>query len=112
MSILLLQLLGRPTFYSLHQVGRTQGRGRGSEHVHVILADVSLFDPDIQAETRLTDQFSCSMGDLALQNMVAVLCHLYQMVLDLVDFVRPAPVLAHFLSGEARSPWKTSLPRR
>jgi hypothetical protein len=43
----------------------------------MILADVPALDPNIQAEARLTDQFSRPMGNLPLQNVVSVLCHPY-----------------------------------
>jgi hypothetical protein len=69
-------------------------------------------DPNIQTEVRLTDQLLSPMGDLPFQHMVSISYHPYQMVLDLVDGVRPASVTAHQCSGEARSPWKTSLTRR
>ena len=111
MRKLLLQFaLGRPTFHFFHQLGWTQrGRTRG-ENVHVVLANVSLLDPHVQPETRLTDHLPGPIGHLSLQYVISVFGHPYQMIFDIVDRVRSAPVAVHF--WEARSLCKNSLPIR
>jgi len=102
----------QPTFYLLHQIGGAYGRRSRPEYVHMILAGAALFDPNIQTEACLPDQLPRSMGNLALQHVVPIFRHPYQVILDLVNRVRPASISARVLSGEARSLCRNSLPRR
>ena len=77
----------------------------------MVFGDVPFLDPNVQAEPCLADQLPRPMGDLPLQNVISILGHPYQMILDFVNRVRSASVSAHPYVGEVRSPWKTSLPK-
>lgn len=110
MGKLLLQAARRPPFYLLHQAGWAHGWRSRSEHVHVILAHLPFFDPNIQTETRLSDRLQCSMDNLPFQNVKSVLYHLYQVVLDLIDRMESVPVWTHRDWGEVRLPWRARSP--
>jgi hypothetical protein len=65
--------------------------------VHMVFAHMTLQDGYVASFAHLADQLPGAQGHITLQNVVAVFCHPYKMVLDFID--RMWPFLGFFAHG-------------
>ena len=70
---LLLHLAGRSTLDLLHQLRWTDRRRTRHQYMHVVLANMTLHDSNIQRLTLLTDQLSDATRHLPGQYMIPIL---------------------------------------
>jgi hypothetical protein len=68
----------------------------------MILAHLSLQNPNLAARTRLADQFTHTFRNFALQHRIAILRAPDQMILDVVYSVRTCAILSHNASFSNR----------
>jgi len=61
--------------------------------MYMILADNTAYDSDFKRITGLTDQFSQSQGNIALQNPVSVFCHPYEVISDIKNCMTSISVI-------------------
>ena len=84
---LLLKNAGWSALDFLHELTGWQMRRNRNEQIDMISAHITFLDQQFQLKADLSDDLTSSDFNLSCQNMIAILCHPYKMILDNVHCV-------------------------
>ena len=94
---LILQLARRDAFQVLHHLRWTERRWTGNHQVDVVNTHMPFHNCDFTTHTDLTQNVARSLSDFSAQDVVAIFGHPDQVILNVVDRMRPFAIFRHGL---------------
>jgi hypothetical protein len=90
---LLLQATRRGAFQVLHDFGRTQTRWATDQPMNRLFADRAFQNVNGSAHADWLDKVARSLGNFALQKVVAIFGHPHPVILDILHRMRPCALV-------------------